>query len=386
MIYSTGKFNLKKQELMRERILRLFLTIICINTYISALSQENSERAGLSSIISDSLKNSGIIFNDNRKRPEIVLSTSQAVRFLQQRFQHQYWNHARDPFRLALGRLIYEASHPPYDSSEYFLKRYPYDSLSIPWDKFYIWEPLRLKIPVISHPVFTILVDSTVKADTNMIAGINDSLNLKPLTIPKPSAAFKPVTSLKDTTIMVIIDTLDEVTSSYSGFPFRYFNFPYQADSIQVAVKSLIKYLEERDSTVINFTGIGDVVTPMWMNSKSDKMMRYWLKNEFSDSVTIWIGNPSKNTIGLYLEQGVSFRRPVKQGNYADAKINIKALDNSKLLNVQKIVVKRQYWKYREEASFVLSQASLTNWVKGGRTVFQPRWILPVMPIIKISH
>ena len=94
--------------------------------------------------------------------------------------------------------------------------------------------------------------------------------------------------------------------------------------------------------------------------------MRYWLKNEFSDSVTVWIGNPSRNTIGLYLEQGVNFRRPVKQGNYSDAKINIKSLDNSKLLDIQKIVVKPQYWKYRSEASFVLSQTALTNWVKGG--------------------
>ena len=351
---------------MRERILRLFFIIIYISISISALSQEKSKKAGTSGIIIDSLKNSGVIFNDNLKRPEIVLSTNQAVRFLQLRFQPQYWNDTRDPLRLALGQLIYEASHPPYDTSEYFLKRYPYDSLSIPWDKFYIWEPLRLKIPVISPPQIMIPADSTLQVDTNEVAGINDSLILKPLTLQKPSSAFKPLSGLKDTTIMVVIDTLDEVTSSYSGFPFRYFNFPYQGDSIQIAVRSLLKYLEERDSTVINFTGAGNIITPVWMNSKSDKMMRYWLKNEFSDSVTIWIGNPSRNTMSLYLEQGVSFRRPVKQGNYSDAKINIKSLDNSKLLDVQKIVVKPQYWKYRSEASFILSQASLTNWVKGG--------------------
>ena len=107
-------------------------------------------------------------------------------------------------------------------------------------------------------------------------------------------------------------------------------------------------------------------ITPVWMNSKSDRILRYWLKNEFSDSVTVWIGNPSRNTIGLYLEQGVNFRRPVKQGNYSEAKINVKSLDNSKLLDVQKIVIKPQYWKYRSEASFVLNQAALTNWVKGG--------------------
>src|SRR5450759_2829936 len=244
---------------MKERILRLFLAIVCINTYISAVSQENSEWVGLSSIISDSLKNSGIIFNDNRKRPEIVLSTSQAVRFLQQRFQHQYWNHARDPFRLALGQLIYEASHPPYDKSEYFLKRYPYDSLSIPWDKFYIWEPLRLKIPEIVHRRFTIPINSSIKADTNLTVSKNDSLKLQRATLAEPFAALKPVIAMKDTTIMVIIDTLNEVTSSKSGFPFKYLTFPYQADSIQVAVKSLLKYLERRDSTIIHFTGIGNV-------------------------------------------------------------------------------------------------------------------------------
>jgi len=366
MIYSTMKCDLKKREVMKERILRLFLTIICISVYLSAFSQINTESTESGSTIIDSLKKSGIIFHDNRKRPEIVLSTSQAVRFLQQRFQPYYWNDTRDPFRLALGQLIYEASHPSYDSSEYFLKRYPYDSLSIPWDKFYIWEPLRLKIPFISSPHFTIPVDSTVKADTNVVAGIKDSLNRVTLTIPVPFVVFKPVTGLKDTTIMVIIDTLDEVTSSYSGFPFRYFNFPYQGDSIQVAVKSLLNYIEERDSSIINFTGITNDVTSLWLNSKSDKIMRYWLKNEFSDSVTIWIGNPARNTVGLYLEQGVGFKRPVKQGNYSEAKINIKSLDNSKLLDVQRIVVKLEYWKYRSEASFILSQAALTNWVKGG--------------------
>jgi hypothetical protein len=351
---------------MKERILRLFFILICLSVYISAFSQIDTNRIELGSKIIDSLKNSGIIFNDSRKKPEIVLSTSQAVKFLKHKFQPQNWNNTNDPFRLALGQLIYEASHPPFDSSEYLLKRYPYDSLIIPWDKFYIWEPLRLKIPYITPPQFTIPVDSALKADTNMVEGITDSLKIKPLTIQETSPSMQPVTGLKDTTILVIIDTLDEVTSSHSGFPFRYFNFPYQGDSIQVAVKSLLNYLEERDSSIINFTGITKVITPVWLNSKSDKIMRYWLKNEFSDSVTIWIGNPSRNTIGLYLEQGVNFRRPVKQGNYADAKINLKSLDNSKLQDIQKIFVKPQYWKYRSEASFVLSQATLSNWVKGG--------------------
>jgi hypothetical protein len=351
---------------MREKVLRLFLTAVFISNCISVFSQEKSENRGSDSTIIDSLKNSGVIFNDNQKRTEIVLSTSQAVRFLQQRFQSKYWNHTRDPFRLALGQLIYEASHPPYDSTEYILNNYPYDSLNIPWEKFYIWEPLRLKIPVISNPEFTIPVNSAVKTDTNVVAGKNDSINLKPLIIPKPFVAFKPVSSLKDTTIMVVIDTLNEVTSSSSGFPFRYYNFPFQGDSIKAAVRSLLDYLDDRDSTVINFTGVGKTFTPIMMNSKSDKVICYWLKNEFSDSIAIWIDNPSRNTFGLYLEQGVNFRRPVQQRNYSNAKVNVQLPDNSKLRILQNITIKPQYWKYRKESSFVLSQTSFSNWVKGG--------------------
>lgn len=349
------------------RIPKLFLAIFCLNIYISVFSQGNTENAVNNITITDSLKKNGVIFNNDRQKPEIVLSVDQAVRFLQQRTQPQYWKNAHDPFRLTLSQLIFEASHPRFDSAACFLKLYPYDSLNIPWDKFYIWEPLRLKIPVISAPEFPVRADTIVKADTNAIDAVNDSIRLKSLAIKNPSPV-KPGTGLKDTTFMVVIDTLDEVTSSVSSFPFRYFSFPYQGDSIQVAVKSLLKYLEDRDSTILYFTGVGKDKTPVWLNSKSGEVIRYWLKNESSDSVTVWIGSTSRNVIGLYLEQGINFRRPGKQGNYSNAKINVQLIDNSKLLDIQKIVIKPQYWKYRSEASFVLNQASLTNWVKGGES------------------
>ena len=349
-------------------MLKFNLIILFINIYISAFSQGKNIKIVTAGTIMDSLKKSGVIFKNNQKRSEIVLSRGQALKFLQERFQPQFWKDPRDPLRQAFGQLIYQAVHPSFDSSRNILLKYPYDSLSISWDKFYIWEPIRLRIPVISAPGLNVSADSTVKENTNLVTGKMDSLNHRPLAVSKPSGAFKSVSELKDTIIMAIIDTLNEVTSSYSRFPFRYFNYPYQGDSIQVAVKSLLDYLDERDSTVINFTGVGKAVTPVWMNSKSEKVIRYWLKNEFSDSVTIWIGNPSRNIIGLYLEQEVSFRRPVKQGNYLNAKINVPPLDNSKLRDIQNIVVKMQYWKYRTEASFILNQASLSNWVRGGES------------------
>jgi hypothetical protein len=142
--------------------------------------------------------------------------------------------------------------------------------------------------------------------------------------------------------------------------------YSYQGDSIQAAVNLLTKYLEVRDSSFVNLIVNNNSVIPVWINTRSPGMTRYWLKNDLGDSVAIWIGNPAKNTIGLYLEQGVSFRRTGRQGNYSDARIDVKSPDNSRLLMTQKIVVKPQYWKFRTEAAFVFSQSALTNWVKGG--------------------
>lgn len=137
-------------------------------------------------------------------------------------------------------------------------------------------------------------------------------------------------------------------------------------DSLKAAIVVFLDYLEGRDSTIISFTGTNYGKYQLWLNSKSDKMLRFWLKNDLNDSVTVWIGNPSRNTIGLYLEKGVGFRRPSRQGNVSEAKINVEPQDNTKLVDVKKILTKSQHWKHRTEASFALNQGMVTNWVKGG--------------------
>jgi hypothetical protein len=202
---------------------------------------------------------------------------------------------------------------------------------------------LRIKIPADS--VLEANADSAIRSDTARII----------------TGKF-----VRDTTVMVIVDTLDEVESSWPGFPFRYYRYPGQSDSIKAAVNVLLGYLESRDSTMIHFTGANGREYPLWLNSKSDMMVRYWLKNDLNDSVTVWIGSRARNTIGLYLENGVIFRRPTKQGNVSQARIDIKAQDNTRLVDVRKIITRTIYWKYRTEASFALNQGFVSNWVKGG--------------------
>ena len=95
-------------------------------------------------------------------------------------------------------------------------------------------------------------------------------------------------------------------------------------------------------------------------------MKRYWLKNEYDDSVTVWIGSTGRNTIGIFLEEGISFRRLTKHSQFYDAQLEIQQVNTRKLQEVNKIYVKPRYWKYYSEAAFVFNQAMLTNWVKGG--------------------
>ena len=133
-------------------------------------------------------------------------------------------------------------------------------------------------------------------------------------------------------------------------------------------MRLILDYVEERDSSILNITGTSQTITPVWLNSKADRMIRYWLKNDLNDSVTVWIGNPAGNTIGLYLEHGVSFRRPPMQRTISDAAINVQSVDRSTLLDIQKITTKSQFWKYRTETSFILNQGLVTNWVKGGES------------------
>jgi hypothetical protein len=346
---------------MRKEILRSSLIILILTCPLSVFSQEMVRKPDGVQALIDSLKNHGIILRQEQNTPEVSLSREQAIGFLRKKTSARYWNNPDDPLRTALDQLVFEASHERFDSARSFLLKYPYDSLKIPWDKFYIWEPLRFKIPVILTPEFPMRPAGETMPDSVFTAG--DSLQIDLL---NPDYTRLSTVTLKDTTIMVIIDTLDYATSDSEAFPFRYLDYPYQGDSIRVAVQSLLDYVGKRDSVVINFRGVGNSVIPVWMNTQSNSTMRrYWLKNEFADSVTVWIGNEGKNTFGLYLEQGINFRKPMRQENYSEAKINVQKIDNSKL-HKQNIVLKKRLWDYRTESSMVFSQSAMSNWVKGG--------------------
>src|SRR4030042_5188625 len=128
VIYSPPEI-LSKLVRMSLKIFKYLVVSVFISISIPGISQEPREGGGLPVPVGDSLRKSGIIFNEKRVKPEIVLSTDEAIRFLRQRTKPEYWKNLRDPLRIAIGQLVFEASHLPYDSAEVFIRSYPFDSL-----------------------------------------------------------------------------------------------------------------------------------------------------------------------------------------------------------------------------------------------------------------
>jgi hypothetical protein len=296
---------------MKGRPLLLFIILLIINQ-LNGFSQDTQTGNDMPEAVPDTLTNGLPVQSDTLKKTEVLLSHDEAIRVLQKTLRMQPRRSRQDPFPSAVGQLIFTAANPPFDSTAYFLKGYPYDSLRISGDEIYFRVPVDIKIPG------------------------------DPLTNPD-SSGFE----LKRDTLIL------------SGFEGR-------NDSIKAAVNVLLDYIEVRDSSIIKFTGPGIGEFPLWLNSKSGRMIRIWLKNGLNDSVTVWIGNTSRNTVGLYLEHGVDIWRPGRQGNVSEARINVEPQDNTTLINIGKIITKSQFWRFRTEASFALNQGMVTNWVKGG--------------------
>jgi len=342
---------------MKRNFLLPFLLVLISSTtegYAQKIfAKPDSDKAKI-----DSLVARGMVKDAALKRSGILLSRDQAISFLQRTMRFQSWKNLHDPLRSAIGQLIFKASNPPFDSAAYYLRQYPYDSIAIARDEFYIWEPMQ----------FNYYTDSLNVINQDLLKPFKDTAGTDSVKSGSTGADGLRRGTLKDTTLLVIVDTLTEVKSSYPEFPFRYYRYPYQSDSIRAAVGTVLDYLESRDSSIIRVTGTGSREYSLWINGKSDKTLRFWLKNDLNDSVTVWIGNPSHNTIGLYLENGVSIRRPSRQGNVTKASVNVEPQDNVTLRNIQKIITKQQFWKTHTETSFILNQAFLTNWVKGGES------------------
>ncbi len=334
---------------------------------IVGYSQELPEKEVLPSSMRDSLQKMGFYIMPDQKREDIEFTVEDAVNYLTGVIRHGYWKDKSVPLRTAIDQLVFYVTNKPYDSLKVFLLNYPFDSLNIPPEKFFVFDTLHVKVPHVYYRVMPSDTDKVPVVDSLARKYPPDSTRtdfekIKPDTV----LGKTPELILIDSCLLMVSDTLEKVGAYSESHPFSFFNSPYIGDSLAMAVKKLIGYLDDRDSSIIVFKGISGMELPVWLNSRTGDMKRYWLKNEYDDSVTVWIGSIGRNTIGMFLEDGITFKRLSKHSDFYDAQLDIKQVNTRKLQEVNKIYIKPRYWKYRSEAVFVFNQALLTNWVKGG--------------------
>ena len=317
----------------------------------------------------------------------IKIDRDASVNYLKKIYSTTYlWKNRQDDLRMSIGELLYDAERPPFDSLSTFLVRYPYDSIRIPWRNFYSIDSVKIAFtgsaPHDTASVrkpreiavkagnktrrVTLMPDNTVRSDNDTIF-FSDSVCTFISTIIPSSLPRKG----NDTVLYYVTDTLPWVYTLRNGpSPFRRMKYPFTTDTIAAAVKSVVKFLEDRDSTLIAVTGQGRYPAYFWLNSKSGNLRRYWIYDNSGDSATVWIGSPSRNTISIKPEEGVNFEREGWHDKLVDARINTISAKNETLRAVRFNKLKPYSWSYKGDLSLLFSQGMFSNWVSGGNSFY----------------
>jgi len=376
-----------------RKILIFIIAFLAISVHVSDIYSQVETQSDSTGFYVDTLMQAETVDSlANTIGMNIRFDTEQAVEYLSEWYESNMWNSKDHPLRKSIKRLLFEVTSDPLYISEDYLRQYEWEKIKIPASSFYNWDTIVIPIPSennvkidygteedIFDPLLadtTIIRDDTVswykKQDTTI--DIRDSvitidpkdLNNIYVQTDKQRHAY-PRTAKHDSIIIVISDTLKEVISSNTEFPFLYYDYPLVGDSIHAAINTVMDHIARNDSSRIIITGSHNSV-PVWLSNNTSSLTRLWLENEWDEEVSVWIGGTSRDSVDIIVEKGVHFRRLDKTTNFADARIEVKTVDNSKLAEARKIDVKPQYWKFLSEASFIFNQAILSNWVKGGES------------------
>jgi hypothetical protein len=175
-------------------------------------------------------------------------------------------------------------------------------------------------------------------------------------------ASFTPDSSA------VVFSSSKHVIMANQDSPFYIVPDTTLPDSLRFAVETILDYTHKRDSILLSISDIQGRKTPFWLTAGTSDLYRYWLKNSQNDSITVWLGNPTKYNLSMILEEGVSVERlekiPVDDIPLSTATPDITLAEVRPLQEIPVL------WKYNLAGSFTLNQNYLTYWAQGGESSF----------------
>ncbi len=166
-----------------------------------------------------------------------------------------------------------------------------------------------------------------------------------------------------DSLNLIYTDTLSYLVAQEDS-PFYRVSGRRQLDSLQLAVETLLAYNSVRDSSVVIFTDMYGRETPLWINSESYEIQRFWVKNFKNDSITLWMGNPQGNEISLLLEDDIAINRlSAEQLGH----LPLKLIEPERILKEMEVIESDpEFWEYGLSSALVFNQTYYSNWSKGG--------------------
>jgi len=320
------------------------------------------------------------------------------------------WAEGKDTLQRSLSHLLYQYQEPT-DSIRSRLMEYDYDSIHIENRILTRYDTVPVRwlndstfiadtIPLAKEPFFqkkTIFINAIDTAalqgmDTlPLIRDILDSIELTQDTIIEtfidttylqshnlilhqfleqqiippfvPPGKNKTARFFRDSTHIVITE---RTPAKVATQPSPFFVVPHEnmPDSLKQAVGTLLNHTYKRDSVLVYITDVRGQRMPFWLSAEKDEVYRYWVKNNNNDSITLWIGNPSKFDVSLTLEENVNVER-MRKKMVQDFPVTSRQ-PQTNLLNLKPLEEIPVYWDYAFSSAFILNQTFLSNWSKGG--------------------
>jgi len=196
-------------------------------------------------------------------------------------------------------------------------------------------------------------IEYNKKLQVNMEAEISAFRNYA-VKVFSDSLQYKLADSLKFHNEQVLIRYNDSIVNLVNN------NFDRFIQTLQQHVQN--------DSVSIWIHSITGKPTQIWMRNNYRTGNRIYIKNEQNDSLAIRIMNLDKHSLGMAIDDDVTFNRITQRQSRNFEFQKFKADD--KLLKIQKKFEVIAPWDYGGNGNFGLTQIYLNNWKRGGESAF----------------
>jgi len=138
-------------------------------------------------------------------------------------------------------------------------------------------------------------------------------------------------------------------------------------DSISQFVKAL-QHRAQNDSTSISIQSLTGKPSQIWLQNNKRYINRMFIKNVQNDSIGIQLMNIDKKTIGIAIEDNVTFDR-ISQKQHRDFTFQ-KLVPDRKISKIKKRYDVIAPWELGGNGTFGFTQTYLNNWKAGGNSAF----------------